>query len=115
MVMTNEEIIREYREAKSPTKQIGILADQNQCSRKDILAILQEAGCEVPGWYRGKKSAGEETEEAVSEGTDAGAAALRAGLRDAALTLLREELGNLESGNYYWYAAGILDLVEAGL
>ena len=48
MIMTNEEIIREYREAKKPLKQIGILADENQCSKKEIVGILTEAGLEVP-------------------------------------------------------------------
>jgi len=54
MNMTNEEIIREYREAKTPLKQIGILADKNQCSRGKIVEILREAGIELPAVYREK-------------------------------------------------------------
>ena len=52
MTMTNEEIIRDYREAKAPMKQIGILADMNCCTRKEIVAILVDAGLEVPKLYQ---------------------------------------------------------------
>jgi len=52
--MTNEEIIREYREAKAPMKQIGILADENQCSKKNIVAILTAAGETVPPQFNAK-------------------------------------------------------------
>lgn len=48
MTMTKEEIVREYREAKYPEKQIRILADENQCAVKDIREILTEAGCLLP-------------------------------------------------------------------
>lgn len=34
MTMTNEEICRDYRAAKVPSKQIHILADLNQCDRR---------------------------------------------------------------------------------
>ena len=57
MVMTNEEIIREYREAKTPMKQIGILADENQCSKKEIVKILLEAGEQVPQNFLNKPPA----------------------------------------------------------
>lgn len=53
--MTNEEIIRDYKQAAAPMKQIGILADLNQCSRQDIVKILREAGCELPKLYDKKK------------------------------------------------------------
>lgn len=49
MTMTNDEIVREYELAKAPTKQIRILADLNVCDRKDIIKILTEAGCKLPG------------------------------------------------------------------
>ena len=62
MVMTNEEIVKEYLEAKAPMKQIGILADQNLCSKQDIVAVLVDAGCEVPKVFLPKKKA--ETPEA---------------------------------------------------
>lgn len=53
--MTEQEIVKEYKEAKSPRTQIGILADQNGCEKKTIANILEAAGCEVPGWYKSKK------------------------------------------------------------
>ena len=51
MTMTPEEIVREYREAKTPMKQIGILADENACAKKEIVRILLEAGEEVPAQF----------------------------------------------------------------
>lgn len=59
MIMTNEEIVRDYRSAKNRTKQIGILADENMCSKRGIVDILLEAGEEVPGNFlsKGKKKA----------------------------------------------------------
>lgn len=60
MIMTNEEIVRDYRAAKNRTKQIGILADENMCSKREIVEILLEAGEEVPGNFlsKGKKGKG---------------------------------------------------------
>lgn len=49
--MTNEEIIRDYKQAAAPMKQIKILAELNQKSTKEIVQILKEAGCELPGQY----------------------------------------------------------------
>lgn len=57
MIMTNEEIVREYRQAKTPMKQIGILANLNQCSKKDIVKILLEAGETVPQNFLNKQPA----------------------------------------------------------
>lgn len=51
MTMTNEEIIREYRQAAHPAQQIGILADLNECKKKAIVEVLREAGCKLPGYY----------------------------------------------------------------
>ena len=53
--MTDGEIVAEYKQAKSPMKQIAILADQNLCKKKDIVAILIEAGCDVPKQYLPKE------------------------------------------------------------
>lgn len=44
MVMTNEEILTMYRQAKSKKEQIGILADLNVCKSEDIINILVEGG-----------------------------------------------------------------------
>ena len=49
MTMTNEEIVREYRAAKSRMKQIGILADENGVDSRTIVNILIEEGQSVPG------------------------------------------------------------------
>lgn len=59
MMMTDAEIIREYREAAKPMKQIGILADENQCSRGKIVEILREAGMDLPAVYREKARTGD--------------------------------------------------------
>ena len=48
MTMTAEEIIREYRLSKTPSKQIRILADENCCTRKEIIEILREGGVPLP-------------------------------------------------------------------
>lgn len=42
MVMSNEEIKREYNEAKDKKKQIGILAELNCCSKEEIKDILDD-------------------------------------------------------------------------
>ena len=48
MVMTDSEILKSYNEAKSKTKQVGVLADLNGCSRKEMAAHLTALGAEVP-------------------------------------------------------------------
>lgn len=58
MTMTNEEICRDYRAAKAPSKQIRILAELNQCSRDKIKQILVEGGCKLPGNCTPSKSKG---------------------------------------------------------
>lgn len=42
--MSTEEILKEYRGAKNKKQQITILADQNLCTRGEIIKILIEAG-----------------------------------------------------------------------
>lgn len=49
MTMTNEEICRDYRTAKAPMKQIGILAELNQCDKNRIKQILMDGGEKLPG------------------------------------------------------------------
>ena len=51
MILTNEEICREYRQAKTPLKQIGILADENSCTKREIAEILREAGETLPAQF----------------------------------------------------------------
>lgn len=64
MTMTNEEIVRDYRAAKSKLKQIGILASLNACDNRTIVNILLEEGESVPGQFlqRGRKKASERSE-----------------------------------------------------
>lgn len=54
MVMTNEEICRDYRQAKQKQKQIGILAELNQCDKITIVSILKAGGEQLPGNYYNK-------------------------------------------------------------
>lgn len=54
MTMTNEEICRDYRQAKKPMAQIGILAQLNNCGRDKIVQILKDGGEELPGQYKPK-------------------------------------------------------------
>ena len=49
MNMTNEEIVASYKAAKSPQKQISVLADLNVCKKQEIVAVLLAAGEKVPG------------------------------------------------------------------
>lgn len=42
--MSNEEIVSNYKQAAYPNKQIGILAELNACSKRQIKSILTEAG-----------------------------------------------------------------------
>lgn len=46
--MTNEEIRREYLEAKDGAQQIRILADENLCSISKIKTVLEAQGVELP-------------------------------------------------------------------
>ena len=60
MTMTTEEIIREYREAKDRVKQVGILAEQNCCTKRAIAELLRENGEDVDGrFFRGEAKAPE--------------------------------------------------------
>ena len=49
MQMTDNEIVKSYKEAKEKKKQIGILADLNGCNRQEITAILRNNGVDLPG------------------------------------------------------------------
>lgn len=56
MQMTVEEIIRSYTQAKDKSKQIGILADLNECNKEKIRAILISKGCQMPTKGRPRKT-----------------------------------------------------------
>lgn len=67
MIMSNADIVREYKAAKTPMKQIGILADQNLCKKKDIAEILVKEGCEVPKYYTKAKEKKEDPAQAAAD------------------------------------------------
>ena len=67
LLMSEQQIVNEYKEAKSPRNQIAILADQNMCDKKTIVNILEAAGCEVPGYYKKKTKDPEATAEVFDE------------------------------------------------
>ena len=48
LIMSEGDIVLEYRQAKDKKKQIGILADENGCTQKVIKAILRNHGLEYP-------------------------------------------------------------------
>ena len=52
MTMTNEEICRSFRQEATPRKQIGILAEMNQCDKSRIVEILREGGETLPAPYK---------------------------------------------------------------
>ena len=52
MYMSATDIAKEYRTAKSPRAQIGILAELNACSRQEIADILIAQGEQVPKYYQ---------------------------------------------------------------
>lgn len=56
MEMSNEEIVRRYKEAKNKQQQITILAELNSVKKEDIKAILKENGVDLRGGdYKSKK------------------------------------------------------------
>ena len=67
MTMTAEEIVREYKAAKYPEKQIRILADENSCGVSNIKTILEQAGCELPRAGRKKKTLPPESGGAIAK------------------------------------------------
>lgn len=64
MVMSKADIVREYKQAKQPLKQIGILADENSCTKQEIAEILREAGAKLPQQFTPRKVSPEITEAA---------------------------------------------------
>lgn len=57
MHMTADEIVRSYKEAKAPSKQITILAQLNCCSTDDIRKLLKDAGALKYQRHTGTKKA----------------------------------------------------------
>ncbi len=55
MQMSNEEIVRRYKEAKDKAKQLGILSELNACDRQKIKDILAEGGIDHRQLPRSRK------------------------------------------------------------
>ena len=55
MIMSDNEIVRNYQEAKNKKAQIEILADMNCCQKKDICEVLSNNGVEIEGKAPGKR------------------------------------------------------------
>lgn len=70
MQYTEREIVREYNSAKYRNKKIGVLAQLNLVTRKDIIDILERNGVEVPQKY--KDSAKEEYMPETKRGSEKG-------------------------------------------
>jgi hypothetical protein len=45
---TEDEIVRSYKEAMNPIRQIGVLADLNACTQAQICGVLKRAGLKLP-------------------------------------------------------------------
>lgn len=65
MYMSEHEICVDYKNARFKKQQIGILADQNLCSREEIEQILEKNGCVIP--KKKPKAKEPETEEEEKE------------------------------------------------
>lgn len=92
MTMTPAEIAADYRQAKTPLKQIGILADLNQCSRKEIVDILREQGCELPKFYAKKESTQAQESKHVEGIVDSSTLFANTVVRAAALNTIEKML-----------------------
>lgn len=71
MQMTENEIVRNYREAKNKREQVTILADLNSCSKDELIAILLKNGVdsrELPRKRKPKKNP--EQEKKTQSATD---------------------------------------------
>lgn len=64
MMMTDEEIVTSYREAKNKSAQIGILAELNATSEDIIKTILKSKGIDLRSANAGKKKKSMEIEAA---------------------------------------------------
>ncbi len=66
MWMTDQAIVREYKEAKDKKKQIEILADENNCGNEEIEKILEDNGIDLAK-KRGRKAKGEAMKRKLPE------------------------------------------------
>ena len=71
MEMTNEEIVRSYRQAEDPRRQIRILSELNAVKQSVIAEILRTAGETVPS-LRGRARSVDAEKEAVRSNAGVG-------------------------------------------
>ena len=93
MQMSYGEIVRSYKESKNPKNQVKILAELNDCDKKTIVGILNDAGVldkKTQGAYRrsGLLSSKDVQPEAAGEcpATEADAGEIKSAEPDAAET-----------------------------
>ena len=70
MQMTEDEILREYQQAKNPAEQITILAQLNACTEGEIIGILKAKGIDgrtIAGAQRKSRKKEKITTVTVSE------------------------------------------------
>lgn len=72
MMMTPQQIVLEYertinQSAGERNLEIYRLADVNECDKKEIVAILRNAGCELPGWYTKERKPFHQDSAAVAD------------------------------------------------
>ena len=85
MIMTDEELLREYKGAKKKTAQIAILADLNMCTKDDIKEILERLGVPRDELYakRGRKKSPEKVLLEAAKGESAPAHTMPEAVREA--------------------------------
>lgn len=71
MQMSNEEIVRSYREAKDKAKQLEILSELNACDRQKIKDILAEGGIDHRQLPRSRKEKAADARPEKAEKTKA--------------------------------------------
>lgn len=110
--MTDGEIVAEYKQAKSPMKQISILADQNVCSREEIIEVLRQANVELPKIYRKEAKPQAEKAPEIPKAAPAPKAYALEELKAIALDLIGE-LVLAEASDYFAeQVRGIFQLIK---
>lgn len=99
MNMTENEIVRNYREAKNKREQVTILADFNRCEKEEIVDILLKNGVdqkELPRKRKPRKKPEEERKAHSATDTVASILAQRVMEIDKKLSEHYAEVGVLE-------------------
>lgn len=93
MTMTEEDICKEYREAKDRKAQVGILAELNGCSKEKIAEVLESAGIQAEGVNRKKKLPEDRMLELYDRGLSDEAIAREIGCSGPTVSKWRREKG----------------------